>query len=296
MPCPTCQRRSALVAALAPAISRGGPLTRERLLGLLSIPNTRLLREAGVENPSRILRRLRPPVPTITVPTALCRHDAGYPQALAQLPSAPAVLYATCTPARLRELLAKPTVAILGGREYSPHARQPTFMLARDLARAGVTVVSGLDRGLEGIAQHGALHDGGPGGVAVMACAPDRPYTPSYEDLHRQILARGTAVSELPPGFFGAERWLFLAAQRIIAALARLVVVTEAGGYSCALFTTQIAADLGHDIAVVPGRVTDPGGIHMLGLLRDGAHPVSCAGDVLDLLGDGGRQVAACPS
>jgi DNA processing protein len=285
MACPACQRRSALIAALAPAISRLS-LNRESLLGLLALPNDRLLREAKVENPSGLLRALELPLPTDTVPTALCRHDPDYPEALAQLDCAPAVLYAACTTGRLREMLAAPTVAILGGREYIPCARQIAFALARDLATAGVTVVSGLDRGLEGIAQHGVLHAGGRA-IAVTTCAPQRPCTPRHEDLHRRILTRGAAVSELPPGFFPPERWLFVAAQRIIAALAGLIVVVEAGGHSCALFTAQIAADLGQDIAVVPWRITDPGGPRMFGLLRDGAHPVSCASDVLELLNDG---------
>lgn len=293
MACPVCQRRSALIAALAPAISSLS-LPRERLLGLLSLPDRQLLGAAKVKNPHEFLRGLQIPLPSESVPTALCRHDPLYPEALAQLRSAPAVLYATCTIKRLRELLTAPTVAILGGREYSPHVSLPTFELARNLASAGVTVISGLDQGLEGIAQQGVLHAGG-GGVAVTACAPERPYSTRHEDLHRRILTRGAAVSELPPTFFPAERWLFIATQRIIAALARVIVVAEAGGNSCALFTTQIAAELGAEVAVIPGRVTDPGGPRMFGLLRDGATPVCSASDVLELLGEAGdpRRVAA---
>ena len=102
------------------------------------------------------------PALTDSVPTALCRHDAGYPRALRQLPSAPAVLYATCTPERLRDLFSSPTnptVGIVGSRGRTPYAKQITFTLARDLARAGVTVVSGVNEGPEGIA-HSAARSG----------------------------------------------------------------------------------------------------------------------------------------
>jgi DNA processing protein len=276
MACESCLRRSALVAALAPTISSLS-LNRQGLFDLLALPNGGLLRAAKVSD-SRL-----PRIQGRDAGTAICRHDPEYPETFRQLPCPPAVLYATCTPERLCELRAKPTVAILGGREYSAHVRHPTFELARELAGAGVTVISGLDRGLEGIAQHGAFHARAPA-IAVTATAPQRPYTPDHADLHQRILARGAIVSELPPAFHHPERWLFVAAQRIIAALSRVLVLVQAGGYSCARLTINIGTALGQEVAVFPSRVTDPGGAHMFQLLRDGAHPVSCAGDVLGLL------------
>jgi len=292
MACDDCSRRSALLAAVAPAISSLS-LHRQQLLGLLALPDEQLLRAAKVEEPRGLRRRLEPPLPTERVPTALCRHEPDYPEALAQLPSAPAVLYASCSTGRLTELLTKPAVAVLGSRAHTKYGRQMTFRLASGLARAGVTVVSGINEGLEGTAQRGALHaHGSP--IAVMACSPDRFHLGHGHRLHRGVLARGAAVSELPPGFFPPHPWCFLASQRILAALAHVVVVVEAGGRSCVLFTAQIAADLGADIAVVPGRVTDPGGRWLCELLRDGARPVSCAQDVLEVIGGAGvRGVAA---
>jgi DNA processing protein len=304
MACPACRRRSALIATLAPAISRRS-LSHQSLLSLLALPNTRLLRAAKAEDPGGLWRGLELPLPSKRVPTALCRHDPGYPEALAQLPCAPAVLYATCTTERLRELLGKPTVAILGGRDYSSYARQRTFELARDLTAAGATVISGVNEGLEGIAHHGALHAHGNGsssggsdsgssssssssgsgsGVAVMGGAPDRSHRIRHDHLHHRILTHGAAISEFPPGFIPRQGWPFIASQRIIAALSSIVIVVEAAGRSCALLATQIAADLGHDIAVLPGRVTDPGGHLIFALLRDGAHPIAHAQDVLDLI------------
>jgi DNA processing protein len=282
MACPPCQRRSALVAALAPAISRL-TFTRRGLLGMLALPEAQLLRAAKIENPSTLLRRLELPLPTESVPTATCRHDPDYPEALAQLDCAPAVLYATCTVERLRELLSKPTVAIVGGRTYTHYAHEITSELARELASAGVTVVSGMNAGLEGIAHQDAVRARGHT-IAVMPGGPEIPYLSESEDLHGEILARGAAISEFPPGFSPLQPWSFIASQRIIAALASLIVVVEAGGHSCVLLAAQIASDLGHDIAVVPGRVTDSGGRWTFALLRDGAHPVACGQDVLDLV------------
>jgi len=296
MACPACRRRSALIAELAPAISQLS-FTRHGLHRLLSLPNARLIRAAKVENPRALWRRLQLPLPTDTVPTALCRHEPLYPAALAQLPSAPAVLYATCTPARLRELLTAPTVAIVGSLRPTHHARRITTALAGGLASAGVTVVSGMNAGLEENVHKGATRARGHP-IAVMAASPELPYPSRQHHLHRRVLARGAAVSEFPPGFCPPQRWSFIASQRIIAALAGLVVLVEVGGPSCALLTAQIAADLGQDIAVVPGRVTDPGGKWIFELLRDGAHPVARASDVLELLGERGyvREAAAEPA
>jgi DNA processing protein len=293
MACPPCQRRSALVAALAPAISRLS-FRRHTLLGLLALPDEQLLRAAKIEDRDGLLRRLQLPLPTESVPTALCRHDPDYPVTLAQLPCAPAVLYASATIERLRELRSKPIVALVGSPAPNEYAHQMTSMLARDLAADGVTVISGINDGLEGFAQRAALNAGGSS-IAVMACAPDLSHLTRHDHLHRRILAHGTAVSEFPPGFFPPPRWCFIASQRITAALASLTVVIEVGDRSPALLTAEIASDLGAEVAVVPGRVTDPGGPWMFALLRDGAHPVSRAQDVLELIRDGHdvRSVAA---
>jgi DNA processing protein len=202
------------------------------------------------------------------------------------------VLYATCATERLRELLSKPTVAIVGSRNPTTYAQQISCELAHDLARAGITLVSGMNTGLEGLVHRGALRANGHT-IAVMPAGPEIPYPRQHQVLHRGILARGVALSEFPPGFSPPDPWSFIASQRIIAALASLIVVVEAG-HSCALLTAQIASDLGADIAVVPGRLTDPGGLWLFALLKDGAHPVARAEDVLDLIyGAGVRGIAA---
>jgi len=262
-------------------------MTRQSLLGLLALDDERLCRAVGVETPGheQLARYAEVDGATHGSPSAICRHhpDGAYPLALAQLDCAPAVLYATCETELLRELLSEPTVAILGERSHTGYAQQVAFALAHDLALAGITVVSGLDQGINGTAHHGALHTGGRP-VAVTGCAPEIPYPRQQDHLHRRIVARGAVVSEFPPGFYPPRRWCFLASQRIIAALASVLVVVEAGERSSSLLAVQVGSDLGHDIAAVPGRVTDVGGQGSLALLRDGAHPVGCARDVLELV------------
>lgn len=284
MACPACSRRSALIAALAPAISCLQPYTRQGLLGLLALDEERLLHAIEVEDPGQLSPQMQSSDSAKGIPTAICRHDPGYPLALAQLDCAPAVLYATCTIERLQALLVAPTVAIVGNLAQTSYAQQIAFALAHDLAAAGVTILSGLNDGLEGTAHHGALDASGRS-IAVLACAPDTPPFPYHNEYrHRCILERGAAVSEFPPGFHAPLRWCYIASQRIIAALADAVVVVQATERSSALLTVKIAADLGHDVAAVPGRVTDPGAHGTFALLRDGAHPVACAGDVLELI------------
>ena len=143
MVCSLCLRRSAVLAAAAPALARRSPLREQWLLSVLGLPNEGLLRAAGVKDPPWVLRRLQLPVLTDTCPDRVCCHDAGYPRALLQLPNAPAVLYATCSAERLRELLspASPRVAIVGSRGLTPYAKEITFTLTRG-SRA-----RGCDRG-----------------------------------------------------------------------------------------------------------------------------------------------------
>jgi DNA processing protein len=296
MVCSPCLRRSAVLAAVAPVIAQLG-LRQYSLLSLLGGSVDELLDAAEVKYPRAFLRGLDLPALTGSVPTALCTHDAGYPRALRELPNAPSVLYATCGAERLRELLSSPTgptVAIVGTRGLTPYTAQVTFALARDLAHAGVTVVSGVNEGPESVAHKGAL-DGGAATIAVMACSPDLSHLSRYDSLHRRILARGVGVSEFPPGFFEHQRWCFIASQRILAALADVIVIVDAGGFSLAALTSQLATDLGRDIAVVPCRLTDPGGQRMLRLLRDGVRPVANAEDVLHVLDDAGARGPALP-
>ena len=122
-----------------------------------------------------------------------------------------------------------PTVAIVGGREHSGDAHDVTIALARDLARAGVTIISGIDQGVEATAHRSALDAGGRT-IAVMPGAPQLPYSRHHQNLHRQILTRGAAVSEFPHLFQPIQHWSFIASQRILAAIADVVVIVETRG------------------------------------------------------------------
>jgi DNA processing protein len=164
-----------------------------------------------------------------------------------------------------------------------------TLNRARTISTAGAIPIGAT-------AHHGALHAGGQT-IAVAGCAAETPYPRQLDHLHTHIAARGAVISEYQPGFTRPRRWCLLAAKRIVAALADVLVIVEAGERSSTLLAAQVAADLGHDVAIVPGRVTDPGTSGTLALLRDGAHPVASAQDVLDLIPNRpARRPAHAPS
>jgi DNA processing protein len=166
--------------------------------------------------------------------------------------------------------------------------------IARGLARAGVTVVSGLALGIDAAAHRGALEARGPT-VAVLGCGADRAYPRTNRSVYRRIRESGAVVSELPPGQEPA-RWTFPARNRIMAALARVTVVVEAAERSGSLITSAFAQDLGRDVCAVPGRVTSRIAAGANQLLLDGAHPVRGAPDVLDLIFGAGGWHEPAPS
>jgi DNA processing protein len=158
--------------------------------------------------------------------------------------------------------------------------------LGRGLARAGLTVVSGMALGIDSAAHAGALEAPAPT-VAVLPGPAERPYPSRARALHRRIVAGGAAVSELPCGS-PVWRWTFRARNRIIAALAATTVVVEAGERSGSLLTAGFARGLGRPLGAVPGRVTSPASAGPNGLLGEGAYVVRGPQDVVDqLFGEG---------
>ena len=141
--------------------------------------------------------------------------------------------------AHTADALAAPTVAVVGARACSGYGAQVARMLARHLAAAGVTVVSGLARGIDGEAHRGALDADGRT-VAVLGCGIDRDYPAAHAELARRIAETGGIVSEYEPGIEPAP-WRFPARNRIIAALADAVVIVEARSRSGALTTVDLA-------------------------------------------------------
>jgi DNA processing protein len=179
------------------------------------------------------------------------------------------------------ELLAEPSVAIVGARACSPYGLQVARMLGAELAGAGIVVVSGLARGVDGEAHRGALHAGGHT-VAVLGCGIDRDYPAAHASLAAAIAERSLLVSEYEPGVEPAP-WRFPARNRIIAGLAAATIVVEARARSGALITADFALEEGREVFAVPGEITSALSAGTNDLLRLGATPLTCVADVLEL-------------
>jgi DNA processing protein len=213
--------------------------------------------------------------------TAICRCDDAYPPRLCDLSDPPAVLHVAGRPDAIG---LDDAVAVVGARRATQYGLTVAHDLGRGLSAAGVSVVSGLALGVDSAAHSGALQGCAPP-VAVLAGGSDRPYPASKRELHAAVRTAGAIVSELPPGF-GIHRWAFVARNRLIAALAQVVVVVEATERSGSLTTADFGAELGRTVAAVPGRVTCVTALGTNGLVRDGAVLVRHVHDVLDALAE----------
>jgi DNA processing protein len=210
----------------------------------------------------------------------LRRRDGPFPERLRAIFDPPRALYLRGSGEP--ELLGGRSVAVVGARSCSPYGAQVARTLARDLARAGLVVVSGLARGIDGEAHRGALDAKGLT-IAVLGCGIDRDYPASHADLSRRIEEKGLVVSEYEPGVEPAP-WRFPARNRIIAGLCEAVVVVEARERSGALITADFALDEGREVFAVPGEITSSLSAGTNALLKLGAAPLTCSGDVLDAL------------
>lgn len=205
----------------------------------------------------------------------------GYPAQLATLPDAPLALFVVgASPPPVERC-----VAIVGARGCSDAGSEIARALARGLVDAGISVVSGAARGIDAASHVGALDAGGHT-IAVLGAGIDRRH-PNRALLER-IAARGTIVSEFPPGTPPHPRH-FPSRNRIVAGLCRATVVVEGGERSGALITAEHAMEFGRDVFAVPGPVTSPLSAAPLRLIRDGAGAI---GGVDDLLEDLGLDVA----
>jgi DNA processing protein len=209
----------------------------------------------------------------------VARREPGYPPLLSELHDPPATLFVRGD----ADALPEAAVAVVGARSCSAYGAQVARTLARELASAGLVVVSGLARGVDGEAHRGAL-DGGGRTVAVLGCGIDRDYPRSHAELARRIVASGAVVSEYPPGVEPAP-WRFPARNRIIAGLSLATVVVEARERSGALITADFALELGRDVFAVPGEITSGLSAGTNDLLRQGAAPLTSVRDVLESLG-----------
>jgi DNA processing protein len=205
------------------------------------------------------------------------RSDTAFPPLLAAVHDPPPGLY--LRGAADAALLSRPAVAIVGARACSGYGRSVARSIARELAAAGLVVVSGMARGIDGEAHRGALDADGMT-VAVLGCGIDRDYPASHAALARRIGERGLIVAEYGPGVEPAP-WRFPARNRIIAGLAAATVVVEARERSGALITADFALDEGREVFSVPGEITSALSAGTNALVQLGATPLLAAADVL---------------
>lgn len=224
--------------------------------------------------------------------------DPRYPQLLKETDAPPIVLYLLGAIVPADDL----SIAVVGSRDSTPYGREVARHISTDLAAGAVTVVSGLARGIDGVAHEAALSAGGRT-IAVLAGGLDWIYPAEHKGLARRICEQGALISEYPPGT-RPVRTNFPARNRIMAGLASGVVIVEARLKSGTLITAEYAAHYNREVFAVPGSVLSPASAGCHHLLRDGACLVTSAADILRELqlesmtaGHSGEQdvVAATP-
>ncbi len=213
--------------------------------------------------------------------------DAEYPARLQTIFDPPPVLYAKGRLEHLQDVL----IAIVGSRRATTYGRSVAEKLSRELVIKGVSIVSGLARGIDSAAHNGALKGGGRT-VAVLGCGIDIVYPPENDRLYSEICEHGVLLSEFPM-HSRPERGNFPARNRIISGLSLGTVVVEAGLQSGALITADMALEQGRDVFAVPGNITSPSSRGTNRLLKQGAQLVEHADDILHALSvEIGRQIS----
>ena len=216
----------------------------------------------------------------------ICRADPDYPEGLKRIPDGPIVLYVK---GELRPTDAI-ALAIVGSRRCTIYGSEQARRFGELLAGAGFTVVSGLARGIDAFAHHGAVEAGGRS-IAVMGRGLTEVYPPENAALASKILENGAWVTELPmQAAVRAEN--FPSRNRIIAGMTLGTLVVEAAARSGALITARLASEYNREVFAVPGRVQDPMSFGTNALIRDGAAKlVMSLEDILDELGEVGERM-----
>ena len=213
--------------------------------------------------------------------------EPAYPEPLAAIADPPPVLAVRGR----ADLLPTDSVAVVGARNASANGLHFAERLAADLGAAGLTVVSGMARGIDARAHAGAIRTGT---VAVMGGGIDVVYPKENRSLHERLLAEGAVIAEAPLGTVPMGRH-FPPRNRIIAGLSRGVVVVEGAARSGSLITARLALEQGREVMAVPGSPLDPRASGPNRLIRQGATLVENANDVLDALAEGGRPALGEP-
>ena len=204
----------------------------------------------------------------------------GFPSCLEGDPEPPAVLFARGDPGAVEGR----RVAVVGTRRCSRYGREVAYDLGRELASCGVRIVSGLALGIDGSAHRGALASGEAPPIAVVGSGVDVVYPPSHAALWADVARAGLLLSEAPLGG-RPEPWRFPVRNRVIAALAEVVVVVESAEKGGSRHTVEAAMVRDRQVMAVPGSVRSPVSAYTNALLADGCHPVRDAVDVLVALG-----------
>ncbi len=202
--------------------------------------------------------------------------EADYPSWLTNIASAPPLLYIKGD----YSLAQRPAVAIVGSRNSSALGQKYTRFLATELGQEDIVICSGLARGIDTAAHHGALERGT---IAVIAGGMDIFYPPENEALQKQISETGLLVSENPPGFKPRAQD-FPRRNRLISGISMATIVIEAGKRSGSLITARMAAEQGRDVLAVPGHPLDPRAEGPNSLLRQGAILVTKPDDILEVI------------
>ena len=219
----------------------------------------------------------------------VAQGDDGYPPPLGEIPDPPSLLYIRGSIEPADQL----AIALVGSRKCTPYGLRIAEKLATSLARVGLTVVSGLARGIDAAAHRGALLGGGRT-LAVMANGLAEVYPPEHEQLALEVIASGALISESPMGQ-SPIAGLFPQRNRIISGLCLGVVVVEATPRSGSLSTAKHATDQNREVFAVPGPVDSLSSRGCHYLIRDGARLVETVDDILEELGPLVREVKASP-
>ncbi len=245
------------------ALKETGLLKEEMLSALIQSRNKTLLQKRFDDMQSKKIRFLSFASPE-------------YPDALRHIYDPPAALYVKGSLPAADELL----MAVVGGRRCSMAGRSAAHSISRGIAFSGISVISGMARGIDSCAHRGCL-DGFGRTYAVLGCGVDICYPKENIELYKQIQNNGGLISEFPPGT-PPRPWRFPVRNRLIAALSHGILIVEARRKSGSLITAERGLEMGREIFAVPGRINDPLSEGCNLLIRDGAKLVMSHEDILD--------------
>jgi len=280
-----------LSAELARWAGAGAGAERAGLAALLGVPRDALAAALALRAGATAAAAREEAHATRLGARVLTPGEDGFPPALAALDLPPPALWVA------GGVCERPAVAVVGARRASRYGLEMSGWLARGAAEAGATVVSGFAVGVDAAAHRGALDVPTGHTVAVLGCGLDIDYPRGHRALGERIRGAGALLTEFAPGC-EPRAWQFPVRNRLIAGLARAVVVVEAAPRSGSLVTARLALEMGRELLAVPGRVTDELALGPNALLADGAAPALTPADLaaaLGLAGRGGGSPAPVP-